>query len=232
MNPASADDHFTVLRLAMVETQIAGRGIKDNRVLDAMRNIPRHLFIPEDLSDRAYEDGPLPIGWDQTISQPYIVGYMTELLELKPSDRVLEIGTGSGYQTAVMAQLVREVYTVETINPLFQKTRDQLMRFGYRNIQYRHSDGSGGWPEEAPFEKIMVAAAAENIPQALIDQLKEGGRLMMPVGRFEQQLKLGVKKHGIFTAIETIPVRFVRLVQTREKEKGGKYHEEEKGQDN
>ena len=169
--------------------------VRDARVLEAMRRVPRHEFVPRELQSEAYSDGPLDIGRRQTISQPLIVGYMTELLELKPSDKVLEIGTGSGYQAAVLAELAREVYTIEIIAALGKRAEKTLNRLGYRNIQVKDADGYRGWPEQAPFDAVIVTCAPDHIPQPLIDQLKVGGRLVIPVGSSDQELIL-LRKSG------------------------------------
>jgi protein-L-isoaspartate(D-aspartate) O-methyltransferase len=166
----------------MVRFQIENRGVRNPDVLRAMRRVPRHKFLPENLVSQAYCDHPLPVGYGQTISQPYIVALMTELLEPKPEDRILEIGTGSGYQAAVLAEIVKELYTVEIIEELSQEAERRLMAAGYQNIHCRCLDGGCGWPEEAPFDGIVVSAAAADIPKALVDQLKTGGRMVIPVG--------------------------------------------------
>jgi protein-L-isoaspartate(D-aspartate) O-methyltransferase len=197
--PSEAD--FTRRRLEMVEQDLRGRGIKDQRVLDAMSIIPRHLFVDENQSQLAYSDAPRPIGAGQTISQPYIVALMTELLELKGNEKTLEIGTGSGYQAAVLSLLAREVYTIEIIPSLAEKAKETLTRLGYRNIWFRTGDGFFGWEEKAPFDAVLVTAAAEKIPARLWAQLREGGRLIMPLGspRATQKLvrvtKIGGKHH-------------------------------------
>ena len=185
-------------RLNMVEAQIAARGIADARVLEAMRKIPRHLFIEEALSDRAYDDSALPIGEKQTISQPFIVALMTQALALQATDKILEIGTGSGYQTAILAELAARVYSIERVKPLALKARERLDRLGYRNVAIRNGDGTYGWGESAPFDAILVAAGSPSIPSMLVEQLREGGRLVIPVGdRNAQVLQLGVKQRGL-----------------------------------
>jgi protein-L-isoaspartate(D-aspartate) O-methyltransferase len=185
-------------RLKMVEGQIAARGIADARVLEAIRKIPRHLFLEEALSDRAYDDSALPIGEKQTISQPFIVALMTQALALQVTDKVLEIGTGSGYQTAILAELAARVYSIERVKSLALKARERLDRLGYRNVAVRNSDGTYGWEEAAPFDAILVAAGSPAIPSMLVEQLREGGRLVIPVGdRNAQVLQLGVKQRGL-----------------------------------
>lgn len=176
-------DHYKTQRELMVENQIAQRGITNELVLEAMRKVPRHLLVPEKIRSYAYEDRPLPIGEGQTISQPYIVAYMTELIDPKPNMRVLEIGTGSGYQAAVLAEIVKEVYTIEIMEGLGKRAQRDLKSMGYKNIHVRIGDGYKGWPEESPFDAIIVTAAPEEIPQPLLDQLAEGGRLIIPVGQ-------------------------------------------------
>ncbi|MBI3808870.1 MAG: protein-L-isoaspartate(D-aspartate) O-methyltransferase [Nitrospirae bacterium] len=184
-------------RLKMVEGQIAARGIADARVLEAIRKIPRHLFLEEALSDRAYDDSALPIGEKQTISQPYIVALMTQALALQATEKVLEIGTGSGYQTAILAELAARVYSIERVKSLALKARERLDRLGYRNVAVRNSDGTYGWGEAAPFDAILIAAGSPSIPSMLVEQLREGGRLVIPVGdRNAQVLQLGVKQRG------------------------------------
>ena len=201
------------MRMKMVEEQILARGIRDERILAAMRRVPRHEFVPAEEKLAAYSDGPLPIGYNQTISQPYIVAFMTELLQPRSEDRVFEVGTGSGYQAAVLAEIAEEVYTVEIVEPLYEQAKKCLEKLGYRNIHVRLEDGTKGWPEAAPFDKIIVTAAGLKIPDALVQQLKEGGRVVMPMGEREQVLVVGEKRNNIFKTYESIPVRFVPLVE-------------------
>src|SRR4030042_2223240 len=178
---------FKTMRQKMVETQIKARGVKDPRVLSAMHKVERHLFVPKELQTSAYTDQPLPIGEDQTISQPYIVALMTELLELKGGENVLEIGTGSGYQAAILAELAKEVYTIEIVEPLASSAKNRLLELGYQNINVKAGDGYLGWPEVGPFDAIIVTAAPDHIPKPLIDQLQEGGRMVIPVGAYSQE---------------------------------------------
>jgi len=184
------NDLFAQRRRAMVETDLKGRNIRDPRVLEAMAAVPRHLFIPESYRSRAYADRPLPIGAGQTISQPYIVALMTELLELKGGEKVLEVGTGSGYQAAVLSLLAKEVYTIEIIPHLARQAAERLPRLGYKNVFVRTGDGFFGWPQKAPFDAIVVTAAAPEVPEALWHQLREGGRLVMPLGESPEAQKL------------------------------------------
>ena len=211
---------FGRARLAMVSDQIAARGVKDPRVLDAMRAVPRHEFVPASAREDAYVDSPLPIGHGQTISQPYIVALMTELARPSPSDRALEIGTGSGYQAAVLSLLVKQVFSMELVDPLAQSAAATLRRLGYGNVTVRSGDGYLGWPEEAPFDIILVTAAPEQVPAALVAQLKPGGRLVVPVGQVYdvQDLQLIEKNAaGRVTTRSIIPVRFVPLVKRRDR---------------
>ena len=197
----------------MVEDQLGDRGIKDLRLLEVMSRVPRHLFTLDSLQHRAYGDTPLPIGENQTISQPYIVAAMTEALGLKGGERVLEIGTGSGYQTAVMAELVAQVFTIERINVLSRKAQKILEGLGYANIVFKMFDGTYGWPDQAPFDAIMVTASAKEIPEALINQLEEGGRLVAPTGDEEKQkLMVLTKKGSRITKKEICDCKFVPLV--------------------
>jgi len=209
---------FATQRQRMVEQQLKPRGIKDERVLAAMAKVPREEFIPVDGRANAYEDGPLPIGYDQTISQPYIVAFMTEQLRPGASDRVLEIGSGSGYQAAILGELVADVYTIDIVEPLAKTAEATLQRLGYKNVHVKVGDGYKGWPEVAPFDAIIVTCAPEKIPQTLVDQLKEGGRMVIPVGeRFAQQLYLLEKKNGQLKESATLPVRFVPMLREGQK---------------
>jgi protein-L-isoaspartate(D-aspartate) O-methyltransferase len=196
----------------MVEQQIVARGVHDPGVLAAMRTVPRHEFVPLDQRAAAYDDRPLPIGDGQTISQPYIVALMTEVLELSPGNRVLEIGTGSGYQAAVLAELTDQVYTIEIVESLGKKAGETLERLGYDRVQLRIGDGYSGWSEHAPYDAIIVTCAPESIPQPLVDQLAEGGRMVIPVGpQYSQQLVLVVKEKGEIHQQDIIPVLFVPM---------------------
>jgi len=208
---ADDSDKFRKKRLQMVDSQIRDRGINDLETLRALSAVPRHLFVPEYLRRQAYADGPLPIGHGQTISQPYIVAYMTEILHIKPKHRVLEIGTGSGYQAAVLAELTDQVYTMEIIPELADTAGKRLKETGYSSVNVRQGDGYHGWPAAAPFDAIMVTAAAEFIPPPLLQQLKEGGRMIIPVGSpfYVQHLMLVEKKQGKITTRSMMPVRFV-----------------------
>ena len=217
---AQNDKDYEELREAMVKTQIESRGIKDEDVLSVMRDVPRHLFIDESLWPKAYSDGPLPIGHGQTISQPYIVAFMTELLRPDTHHMILEIGTGSGYQAAVLAKLVHHVYTIEIVPELGRNAKATLKRLGYDNISVRVGDGYKGWPEEEPFDRIIVTAAPEKVPEALVEQLKPGGRMVLPVGpRWWGQDLLVIEKdeRGKVVRKNTIPVRFVPMVRQEER---------------
>lgn len=196
----------------MVDVQIAARGVKNARVLQALRCIPRDVFVPEGMKNFAYTDEPLPIGEGQTISQPYIVAYMTEILELQGGERVLEVGTGSGYQTAVLAEISKEVYTIEVIASLSERAREVLKSLGYINIQFKVGDGSMGWKDFAPFDAIMVTAAPGSVPKALKEQLQVGGRMIIPVGVDYQELILVRREETSFRERQLLPVRFVPLV--------------------
>ncbi len=217
-NKNETGDRFARLRQQMVENQIRARGVKDPRVLAALEKVPRHLFVPENLRYEAYQDEPLPIGFGQTISQPYIVAYMTEQLRIQPGDRVLEIGTGSGYQAAILAELADSVFTIEIVPELSLRAQKVLKALKYHNIQFKIGDGYEGWPEKAPFDAIMVTAAPDHVPQPLVDQLKDGGRLIIPVGDFYQDLVLIEKKGEKITRKKLLPVRFVPMKGEAEKE--------------
>ena len=196
----------------MVKDQIVARGTRNPAVLRAMLRVPRHEFIPDPQSSLAYEDQPLPIGYGQTISQPAVVAFMTEALNLSSTEKVLEVGTGSGYQAAVLAGIVAKVFTIEIIEPLAGRARETLSRLGYRNVQVRAGDGSDGWPEEAPFDAIIVTAASDPLPQPLLDQLTMGGRLIAPVGKAGHQTLVLVRRtHGGYERTELLPVLFVPL---------------------
>ena len=210
-------------REAMVKMQLSSRGIRDKLVLEAMHQVSRHLFIPESHRREAYADHPVPIGFRQTISQPYIVAFMTEALELRPEDRVLEIGTGSGYQAAILGELAREVFTIEIIPQLGERSKELLARLGYKNIQVRTGDGYKGWPEEAPFDAIIVTAAPPQVPQPLLDQLKVGGRMIIPVGEFNQGLILITRTVKGYERRNVLPVRFVPMTgEAQKKSRQGK----------
>jgi protein-L-isoaspartate(D-aspartate) O-methyltransferase len=198
-------------RTRMVDEQLAARDIKDPRVLAAMRRVPRHEFVPEAMRGNAYMDSPLPIGHDQTISQPYIVAFMTEALQLDPSHRVLEIGTGSGYQAAILGELVKEVYTIEIVAPLADRARATLKQLGYTNVQVRTGNGYLGWPDQAPFDRVMVTAAPDAIPQPLIEQLAIGGLMAIPVGVGDQELLILRRTDKGMETLRTLPVRFVPM---------------------
>jgi len=205
-------------REEMVRTQIERRGVRDTRVLEAMRTVPREIYAGAEDLESAFHDGPLSIGCGQTISQPYIVAYMTEMLAIGPKDRVLEIGTGSGYQAAVLAELAAEVYTVEIVEELARAAETRLREQGYANIRFRTGDGSLGWTEEAPFDAIMITAAPERPPDALVAQLGEGGRMIVPVGSYEQQLVLLTRRGERIERRQLIGVRFVPMTgRIREK---------------
>ena len=198
-------------RLRMVSEQLRTRGIRDPRVLDAMSTVPRHLFVPESLRSLAYRDSPLPIGHGQTISQPFIVAFMTQALAVQSTHRVLEIGTGSGYQAAVLGLLAERVHTIEIVEPLARQARATLAELGYQNVDVRVGNGYLGWPERAPFDRIMVTAAPEEVPSALVQQLKIGGLMVIPVGAPEQQLYVLRRTPTGTETLQTLPVRFVPM---------------------
>jgi len=204
---------FAAARQKMVQEQLKSRGIHDDRVLAALAKVPREAFVPENMRAQSYADSALPIGHDQTISQPFIVAYMTEQLRLQPTDRVLEIGTGSGYQAAVLAELAKDVYTIEIVEPLAKDASARLAQLGYNNAHAKIGDGFQGWPEVAPFDAIIVTCAPDKVPQPLTQQLKEGGRMIIPVGTgmMDQQLYLLEKKDGELAQRAILPVRFVLM---------------------
>ncbi len=198
----------------MVEVQIEARGVKDKKVLSAMRKVPRHLFVPENMRPYAYQDEPLLIGEGQTISQPYIVAYMSEALQLTGNEVVLEVGTGSGYQAAILAEVAKKVFSVELVETLSLRAQKVLRELGYENIHFRIGDGTLGWKEHAPYDAIMVTAAPAQVPQALQDQLKIGGRMVIPVGSAFQELVLVTRERRKFKKRKLLPVRFVPLIST------------------
>ncbi len=195
----------------MVERQIRARGISEPAVLEALAAVPRNRFVPAELAPRAYDDTPLPIGYDQTISQPYVVAYMTEAAALTPDAKVLDIGTGSGYQAAVLAEIVGQVYSIEIVPELAERSRRLLADLGYDNVEVRTGDGYRGWPDEAPFDAIVVAAAPDHVPPALVEQLAVGARLVIPVGRFMQEILIVTKTAEGSTTEAVLPVRFVPM---------------------
>ncbi|RJO65733.1 MAG: protein-L-isoaspartate(D-aspartate) O-methyltransferase [Candidatus Omnitrophota bacterium] len=209
---ASEEEVFTLNRQRMVEKQIERRGITDKRVLDAMRKVKRHLFVAAYLRNAAYEDRPLPIGRGQTISQPYIVAYMTQAARIGQNDRILEIGTGSGYQAVVLAEIAKEVYTIEILQPLADSARLRLEGMGYKNIKVKLGDGYKGWREYAPFDVIIVTAAPSEIPEELASQLKIGGRMVVPIGSFYQELYLITRTESGFKKEALLPVVFVPMI--------------------
>jgi protein-L-isoaspartate(D-aspartate) O-methyltransferase len=205
-------DDFEAQRARMVERQLAGQGIRDSRVLEAIRRVPRHLFVPEAALPEAYEDHPVDIGQGQTISQPYMVARMSELLELSGGERVLEVGSGSGYQTAVLKALRADVYTVERLPELSRRARENVERAGYSGVHYKVGDGSRGWPEEAPFDRVIVTAGAPSMPVSLVEQLREGGSMVIPVGgEREQELLLVRRGQGRVTRERICACVFVKL---------------------
>jgi protein-L-isoaspartate(D-aspartate) O-methyltransferase len=213
----SNDDPYLNNRKHMVKSQIQDRGIWQRSTLDAMLKVPRHLFVPKDLMDEAYDDNPLPIGYGQTISQPYIVAYMTAVIEPRSNQKILEIGTGSGYQAAVLAEIVKEVYSVEIVEELFSSAKKRIENLNYKNIKLKYADGYYGWKEYAPFDAIVVTAAAEYIPPPLLEQLKNGGKMIIPVGTsfLNQNLVLVEKNGKDYTTKTLLPVRFVPFTRKK-----------------
>jgi protein-L-isoaspartate(D-aspartate) O-methyltransferase len=208
----SSEQRFAELRQRMVEEQLKHRGIKQPEVLDAMAKVPRHRFVPDEYQERAYDDSPLPIGWGQTISQPYMVALMTQALELEGGETVLEIGTGSGYQSAVLSPIAGRVYTIEIIEHLGRQAARTLVDLGYSNVQVRIGDGYKGWPEAAPFDAVIITAAPPRIPEPLVEQLRPGGRMVLPVGEFFQDLLLVTKaEDGTLQKKKVAAVRFVPM---------------------
>jgi len=217
--PLLAADPYAEKRQAMLEKDLKGRGIRDARVLEVMGKIPRHLFVEESLRKKAYTDGPLPIAEGQTISQPYVVALMTEALKLRPEDRVLEIGAGSGYQAAVLAEIVKEVYTIEIRKPLAETAQQRLKDLGYTNVKVKYGDGYFGWEEHGHFDAIIITASVNHIPPPLIKQLKEGGRLILPLGStlFHQTLTLATKVKGELAVEQMGAVAFVPMTGEAQK---------------
>lgn len=208
---ASEESVFARARDAMVASQIVVRGVRDAKTLAAMRSVPRHLFVPPELTRSAYDDRPLPIGHGQTISQPYIVAFMTEALGLKGGETVLEVGAGSGYQSAVLSRIAAKVFGIEIVEPLALEAKQRMARLGYKNVEIRAGDGYAGWPEHAPFDAILVAAAAPRVPEPLKRQLKDGGRLILPVGDHVQELKIVTRRGATFEERNVLAVRFVPM---------------------
>ncbi len=198
----------------MLRQQVMDRGVREPRVIDAMRAIPRELFMPKEMRDKAYADGAAPIGHGQTISQPYIVALMTQRLDVQPNHKVLEIGTGSGYQTAILGKLAREVYTIERVKPLLDSAFERVLALGVKNIHFRHADGTLGWAEAAPFDRILIAAGAPAIPEKLLKaQLADGGIALLPIGPLENQMLTEVQRYGDrLETVDVCPVRFVKLI--------------------
>ena len=218
---AEPADPYVAARLGMVEHQIRARGVRDPLVLGAMRDVPRHLFVPPQLADVAYADSPLPIGLGQTISQPYIVARMTELAELAGGETVLEIGTGSGYQAAVLSEIAGAVFSIEIVEPLAEAAAARLESLGYSNVVVRHGDGYQGWAEHAPFDAVIVTAAPDHVPEPLVEQLKVGGRLVIPVGDVYQELLQITKTEEGAVEKRIIPVRFVPMTGEAERKGEG-----------
>jgi len=209
--PQTNDERWSAERQRMVDQQLRARDISDSRVLDAMRRVPRHLFVPEDDRASAYSDSPLSIGYGQTISQPYIVAFMSQALQLQKEHRVLEIGTGSGYQAAVLAELAGDVFSIEIVPQLADRAKETLRQLGYKNVQVRAGNGYAGWPEHAPFDRIIVTAAPDEVPPALVEQLKIDGLMAIPVGVGEQVLQVMRRTPAGMTILDTLPVRFVPM---------------------
>ncbi len=210
-DPQRGAHDWDVERRRMVEEQLRARDIRSTQVLDAMLRVPRHLFVPEPQRAEAYSDSPLPIGYEQTISQPYIVAFMTQALELAPGHRVLEVGTGSGYQAAVLGALAKDVYTIEIVPPLAERARETLAALGYRNVHVRTGNGYLGWPEHAPYDRVMVTAAPDEVPAALLQQLKVGGLMAIPVGAVTQELRILRRTVTGTETLSTLRVRFVPM---------------------
>lgn len=206
-----SEREWNAARARMVEEQLRGRDIRSLRVLDAMRRVPRHLFVPEPRRIEAYDDSPVPIGYGQTISQPYIVAFMTQALDVDPHHHVLEVGTGSGYQAAVLSLLAQDVYTIEIVAPLAERALNTLKRLGYQNVHVRTGNGYLGWPEHAPYDRIIVTAAPDDVPPALVEQLKVGGLMAIPVGRLFQELRILRRTPTGLETLATLPVRFVPM---------------------
>jgi protein-L-isoaspartate(D-aspartate) O-methyltransferase len=214
-NGSVYEDREAAARARMVSDQIHGRGVSDPRVLEAMRRVPRHLFVPPEYRPEAYDDHPVAIGYGQTISQPYIVGFMLHALQLEPGHRVLEIGTGSGYQTALLAELVAAVYSLEVVAPLADRARETLTALNYHNVTIRVGDGHAGWPEHAPYDRIVGAAAPEAVPPALLEELTDGGIIALPIGVVNQDLIVYRRTGDRLETLATMPVRFVPMIRTR-----------------
>lgn len=211
------NEHFRKQRERMINLQIRARGVKDEAVLNAIRKVPRHLFVPKNRISEAYDDGPVPIGYGQTISQPFIVAYMTEIINPTKCKKVLEIGSGSGYQAAVLAEIVDSVFTIEIITELYREAKERLEKLGYHNIKIKNGDGYYGWKEYSPYDAIVVTAAADFIPPPLIEQLKDGGKMVIPIGSpfFTQTLVLVEKKDGKIYSQNLMPVRFVPFIRRK-----------------
>jgi len=211
------DNNYEWERNSMVTNQIVARGIKDPQVISAMKKVKRHLFVPEEFTKMAYYDRPLSIGYGQTISQPYIVALMTDLLAMKGDETILEIGTGSGYQAAVLAEIAKQVFSIEIVEYHAKKSKNLLKKLNYNNIEVKHADGYFGWPDKAPFDGIIITAAPPKLPRSLIGQLKEGGRIVVPEGKYSQYLRVYTKKNNEFKKHDVIPVRFVPMTGEIEK---------------